>query len=78
MKNLMISKKWRQKKAEDFSGVKVRGQEVFMEGSNEEFDDLEEIKVEKGKLFQLRLFAQKGLVIIASGYRLSSSQFCPT
>ncbi len=48
MKNFMISKKQRKNKAEDFSGVDVRGQEVFMEGSNEEFDDQEELKVEKG------------------------------
>ncbi len=61
---------------------------VFMEGSIEEFDDQEEIEIEKGKLFNFICSytegysidfelpqLQKGEVIIASGYRLSSSQF---
>ncbi len=83
MKNLMISKK----QAEDFSGVEVRGQEVFMESSNEEFDDLEEIKASyfsfvcsytEGYIDFEQHHPQKGQVIIASGYRLSSSQFSPT
>ena len=37
---------------EDFIGEEqLDGQEVFMEGSEEEFDDLEEMEIEGGILF---------------------------
>ncbi len=36
---------------EDFLGEEVDGQEVFMEGSDEEFDDLEEMETVEGKFF---------------------------
>ena len=38
---------------EDFLGEELDGQEVFMEGSDEEFDDLEEMEIEGGILFIL-------------------------
>ena len=33
---------------EDFLGEELDGQEVLMEGSDEEFDDLEEMEIEEG------------------------------
>ena len=67
---------------EDFSGVEVDGQEVFMEGSNEEFDAWRDEDRTKQAIFiclhtegyciDFQL-PQKGH--IAPGYRLSSSQF---
>ena len=49
---------------EDFLGEEVDGQEVFMEGSDEEFDDLEEMETVEGKFFFFLFFFFFSLICV--------------